>query len=231
MEVETQTGMLPSLPGYVDVTYENDTTGKEKVVWPTDLDKLISFSTVGDTVEVTGQIVDYDVTVTATVTVTDVISEAPAAVSTEFNLSDISLDGTDTIFGQNMARDLEYLKVMDADRMLYNFRMTFGADTKGAAPLTGWEEPTGLLRGHSTGHFLSALAQAYASTGESAYKEKMDYMVSELHKLQQMSKGNPGRLRDTVYTDKCGTESVEHRSVHMGRGIPERIFSGSVRTA
>ena len=38
---------------------------------------------------------------------------------TEFALSDISLDGTDTIYGQNMARDLEYLKVMDADRMLY----------------------------------------------------------------------------------------------------------------
>ena len=90
-----------------------------------------------------------------------------------------------------MARDLEYLKVMDADRMLYNFRDAFGQDTKGADPLTGWEEPTGLLRGHSTGHFLSALAQAYASTGESAYKDKMDYMVSELHKLQQLSKGNP----------------------------------------
>ena len=190
VEVETQTGMLPSLPGYVDVTYENDTTGKEKVVWPTDL-TVDQFSTAGDTVEVTGQIVDYDVTVTATVTVTDVISEAPASVSTEFNLSDISLDGTDTIFGQNMARDLEYLKVMDADRMLYNFRDAFGQDTKGADPLTGWEEPTGLLRGHSTGHFLSALAQAYASTGESAYKDKMDYMVSELHKLQQLSKGNP----------------------------------------
>ena len=47
------------------------------------------------------------------------------------------------------------------------------------------------IRDSSTGHFLSALAQAYASTGESVYKEKMDYMVSELHKLQQMSKGNP----------------------------------------
>lgn len=193
VEVETQTGMLPSLPGYVEVTYENDTTGKEKVVWPTDL-KVEDFSTVGTTVEVTGQIVDYDVTVTATVTVTDVISEAPAAVSTEFNLSDISLDGTDTIFGQNMARDLEYLKIMDADRMLYNFRDAFGVSTEGAEPLTGWEEPTGLLRGHSTGHFLSALAQAYASTGESAYKEKMDYMVAELAELQAMSKGDPAEF-------------------------------------
>lgn len=194
VEVETQTGTLPSLPGQVQVTYEDDTTGYEKVTWPTNL-TVDQFSTAGTTVEVTGQIVDYDVEVTAVVTVTDVISEAPAAVSTEFDLSDITLDGTDTIFGQNMARDLEYLKIMDADRMLYNFRSAFGVDTEGAQPLTGWEEPTGLLRGHSTGHFLSALAQAYASTGETAYKDKMDYMVAELAELQAMSKGDPAEFK------------------------------------
>lgn len=68
--VETQPGTLPSLPGHVKVTYEDDTTGKEKVVWPVDL-TVDQFATVGDTVEVTGQIVDYDVEVTATVTVTE----------------------------------------------------------------------------------------------------------------------------------------------------------------
>ena len=52
------------------VTYEDDTTGKEKVVWPVDL-TVDQFATVGDSVEVTGQIVDYDVEVTATVTVTE----------------------------------------------------------------------------------------------------------------------------------------------------------------
>ena len=190
VEVETSAGMLPSLPGYVEVTYEDDTTGREKVVWPTDLD-VADFSTAETTVEVTGKIVDYDVEVMATVKVTDTVSEAPAAVSTEFKLSDISLDGDNTIFAQNMGRDLEYLKVMDADRMLYNFRTAFGADTKGAEPLTGWEAPDGLLRGHSTGHFLSALALAYASTGDAEYKDKMDYMVHELATLQAMSEGDP----------------------------------------
>lgn len=68
--VETQPGTLPSLPGQVKVTYEDDTTGKEKVVWPVDL-TVDQFATVGDSVEVTGQIVDYDVEVTATVTVTE----------------------------------------------------------------------------------------------------------------------------------------------------------------
>lgn len=190
VEVETSVNTLPSLPGELQVTYEDDTTGKVKVVWPTDLD-VADFSTAETTVEVPGTLVDYDIEVVATVHVTDTVSEAPAAVTTEFNLSDISLDGNNTIFAQNMGRDLEYLKIMDADRMLYNFRDAFGVDTKGAEPLTGWEEPTGLLRGHSTGHFLSALAQAYASTGESDYKDKMDYMVHELAVLQDMSKGDP----------------------------------------
>lgn len=194
VEVETSVGTLPSLPGELRVTYENDTTGKVKVVWPTDL-KVEDFSTAETDVQVKGTLVDYDVEVVATVHVTDKVSEAPAAATSEFNLSDISLDGTDTIFGQNMSRALEYLEIMDPDRMLYNFRITFGQDTKGAVPLEGWETPDGLLRGHSTGHFLSALAQAYASTGESIYKEKMDYMVAELRKLQEMSQGDPAEFK------------------------------------
>ena len=90
VEVETVKNTLPSLPATVDVTYENGTTGKEKVTWPTNL-KADQFATAGDKVEVTGTIVDYDVEVKATVKVTDTKSEAPATVTTEFALSDISL--------------------------------------------------------------------------------------------------------------------------------------------
>ena len=101
---------------------------------------------------------------------------------------------TDTMFGENMSRTLEYLKIMDADRMLYNFRTAFGQDTKGAQPLTGWEEPSGLLRGHSTGHFMSALAQSYTSTGDETYRDKLDYMVTEMRKLQELSQGVPSEF-------------------------------------
>ena len=83
VEVETVKNTLPSLPATVDVTYENGTTGKEKVTWPTNL-KADQFATAGDKVEVTGTIVDYDVEVKATVKVTDTKSEAPATVTTEF---------------------------------------------------------------------------------------------------------------------------------------------------
>lgn len=218
VKVETSKGMAPTLPATVTVTYENDTKGQEKVVWPSDL-KGEDFNTAEVTTTIEGQIVDYDVKATAEVTVTDTVSEAPKVAATEFDLSDISLDGTDTIYGQNMARDLEYLKIMDADRMLYNFRKTFGQDTKGAEPLTGWEEPTGLLRGHSTGHFMSALAQAYASTGEKAYKEKMDYMVHELRTLQEMSKGNPEDFKTQCTPEDAAQEKWSTNPEEWGEGF------------
>ncbi len=91
-------------------------------------------------------------------------------------------------FSENRARTLEYLKLLDPDRMLYNFYKTYNVETS-ALPLGGWEDPKGLLRGHSTGHFLSALALAYSATGEKLYKEKMDYMVHALRTMQLMCRG------------------------------------------
>ena len=189
VSVETAIGTLPSLPGTVYVEYEDGSKGYEKVVWPTNL-RTSDFSQEGE-VPVQGQIVDSNLTVTAKVKVTKDAKTAPQQAASIFDLSDISLDGDDTIYTENKDRAMEYLKLMDADRMLYNFRATFGQDTKGAQALTGWDEPTGLLRGHSTGHFLSALAQAYASSGDEAYKEKLDYMIHELRELQKLSKGKP----------------------------------------
>lgn len=189
VSVETAIGTLPSLPGTVYVEYEDGSKGYEKVVWPTNL-RTSDFSQEGE-VPVQGQIVDSYLTVTAKVKVTKDAKTAPQQAASIFDLSDISLDGDDTIYTENKDRAMEYLKLMDADRMLYNFRATFGQDTKGAQALTGWDEPTGLLRGHSTGHFLSALAQAYASSGDEAYKEKLDYMIHELRELQKLSKGKP----------------------------------------
>ncbi|MCR5277939.1 MAG: glycoside hydrolase family 127 protein [Lachnospiraceae bacterium] len=107
------------------------------------------------------------------------------------------------IYTANRDRCLDYLKLLDPDRMLYNFRVTFGQDTHGAEPLGGWDEPTGLLRGHSTGHFLSALALSYASTKDPNIKKKLDYMVEELHSLQALSAGNAADFKTACTPDKA----------------------------
>lgn len=103
-----------------------------------------------------------------------------------FKLKQVIL--ADNIFIANRNRTYEYLLSINEDQMLYNFRDAAGLATKGAAPMTGWDSPDCNLKGHTTGHYLSALAQAYASSGDNKFKVKLDYMVSELSKCQEAIK-------------------------------------------
>ena len=77
----------------------------------------------------------------------------------------------------------KYLMALDVDRLLRNFRVNAGLPTD-AAPLGGWEAPDCELRGHFVGHYLSAVAQMYASTGDKRYKEKGDAVVAGLAECQ-----------------------------------------------
>ena len=79
---------------------------------------------------------------------------------------------------------------LTADRLLYNFRANAGLPVGSVEPLGGWEQQDNRqraseLRGHFTGHFLSASAQLSASTGDKEAKAKGDYMVAELAKCQE----------------------------------------------
>jgi uncharacterized protein len=94
-------------------------------------------------------------------------------------------------FQRNASRTHAYLKFLDADRLLHAFRLNVGLPSS-ASPCGGWESPTTELRGHSTGHVLSALSQAYASTGDTAFKAKSDYLVAQLALCQD--RGSSGYL-------------------------------------
>jgi len=78
-------------------------------------------------------------------------------------------------FASNTARTQSYINFLDPDRMLHTFRLNVGLSSTATA-MGGWESPTTELRGHSMGHLLSALAQAYASTGTASFKTKGDYL-------------------------------------------------------
>ncbi|MBV8898241.1 MAG: glycoside hydrolase family 127 protein, partial [Acidobacteriaceae bacterium] len=54
-----------------------------------------------------------------------------------------------------------------------------------AQPLGGWERPDCELRGHFVGHYLSACALTFSSTGDTEIRDKGNYMVAELAKCQQ----------------------------------------------
>jgi uncharacterized protein len=78
-----------------------------------------------------------------------------------------------------------YLDSLATDRLLHSFRVTSGL-TSTAKPYGGWEKPDCELRGHfNGGHYLSAVALAYASAGNDALRKSGDAMVAELARCQK----------------------------------------------
>jgi DUF1680 family protein len=88
--------------------------------------------------------------------------------------------------------DFGYMQRLGADRLVRNFQLNAGIPSS-AKPLGGWEIDTpgraGELRGHFTGHYLSAAALMYASTNDKALKTKGDQMVSDLAACQKRLSG------------------------------------------
>ncbi|HTY06359.1 MAG TPA: beta-L-arabinofuranosidase domain-containing protein [Gemmatimonadales bacterium] len=77
-----------------------------------------------------------------------------------------------------------FLMAQDPDRLLHMFRLTAGLPST-AEPLGGWEAPDNELRGHYTGHYLSACALASVSLPDPALAARGDAIVGELAKCQQ----------------------------------------------
>jgi len=89
---------------------------------------------------------------------------------------------------QAMEADRRYLHSLPPDRLLHTFRINAGFPSS-AQPLGGWEAPDCELRGHyAGGHYLSACALMFASTGDEELKGNTNTVVAELAKCQQALK-------------------------------------------
>ena len=105
---------------------------------------------------------------------TDAVRPLAPAVVRPFDLADVTLGPGP--FREAMERDRAYLLRLDPDRFLHTFRLNVGLAST-SQPYGGWESPDVELRGHSAGHYLSACALMYRSTGDDAFKERVDAMV------------------------------------------------------
>ncbi|KAJ0623684.1 putative six-hairpin glycosidase superfamily, beta-L-arabinofuranosidase, GH127 [Helianthus annuus] len=101
----------------------------------------------------------------------------------EVALGDVRLDPEST-HGQAQQTNLNYLLMLDVDSLVWSFRNTAGLPTVGTA-YGGWESSDQELRGHFVGHYLSATAQMWASTGNDTLKQKMTEVVSILGDCQE----------------------------------------------
>ena len=75
-----------------------------------------------------------------------------------FKLADVKLE--DEYFLDVTQKDVDFLNTFDADRLLYNFRLTAGLPNKASGPYSGWENTR--IGGHTLGHYLAAAAQGIA---------------------------------------------------------------------
>ena len=75
-----------------------------------------------------------------------------------FDLAEVKLE--DEYFLDITQKDINFLNTFDADRLLYNFRLTAGLPNKAFSSYFGWENTR--IGGHTLGHYLTAAAQAVA---------------------------------------------------------------------
>ena len=99
-----------------------------------------------------------------------------------FVLTDVKL--LPSRFQRNMQRDSAWIASIPVNRLLHSFRNTAGVYSAleggydSGLKLGGWESPDCDLRGHITGHLLSAMAYLQM-------KEKADSLVQGLAEVQR----------------------------------------------
>ncbi len=107
-----------------------------------------------------------------------------------FQLSDVRLGAG--LFQEKRDRMKNFIRQFDERRFLVPFNANVGLpNPPGVSEVGGWEGGT-QLTGHWTGFYLSALAQCYADQGEQVYKDKIDWMVSQLATVQATIAGMAG---------------------------------------
>lgn len=182
--VYTKVGKLPDLPSIVVASNNLDEDMVISVEWekvrPTMVEKEGEFIVKG--------VVKNNIMSFVNVFVTnneDVLKPklSMKKIAQAYNIRDVILLPSDFYNQQN--RVLECLLNIDDESMLYNFRSAAGLSTNGASAMTGWDAPECKLKGHTTGHYLSALALCYSATKNIRIKEKLNYMVDELCICQQ----------------------------------------------
>ncbi len=203
VSVETTVGTLPRLPRSVAGVYRGDAKGPlVEVIWPSPTNNQPVLQP--GTYSVTGRIPGTKLEAKANVTVkpAPATSRGPVRTVEAFPLDRVTLNLDEqqrpTPFIKHRDKFVQGLAKTDPDSFLYTFRDAFGQkQPENARPLGGWDSQTTRLRGHASGHYLSAIAQAYAGSEydpvlRSNLLHKMNYLIDTLYDLSQKS-GKPAQ--------------------------------------
>ncbi len=109
-------------------------------------------------------------------------SSLPSSQLQNFPLSSVRL--LESPFKEAQETDLKYMLALDPDRLLAPFLREAGIEPK-AKSYGNWEGSG--LDGHIGGHYLSALSNMYASTGNKEVLQRLNYMIDQIDQCQQQS--------------------------------------------
>ena len=204
-------GTTPRLPYQLLVTYSDSTQAYRQVRWSnatlaTEHEQAdASRYPAGTSYTVEGHITGDNTTpegypVTAHVSVSDKPYDTPSStpVAQPLPLNKVRLTGNNRLTSN---RDLAIREILswDITQQLYNYRDTYGLSTEGYTVADGWDSPTTKLKGHGSGHYMSALAFAFSSATDEGQKEalrqRIRRMVDELRLCQE---------RTFVWSDSLG---------------------------
>ena len=92
----------------------------------------------------------------------------------------------------NRDRAIAAIAGWDVSQQLYNYRDTYGFSAEGYTTSAGWDSPDTKLKGHGSGHYMSALALAFAAasdatdaTQKNTIRANIARMVNELRECQE----------------------------------------------
>ena len=183
IEIKARKGATYYLPMFTAVLTKNGQKVSQRVNWDEGVGQRDE--QIGEH-DFQGSIDGSDIRVQCKVQVVDEDPEQPVDSSPRVRrvpISRVRLTGDGMLAG-NQRRRIAFLKTLDDDQLLVEFRRAAHLDTKGAKPMIGWDAPDSNLRGHTTGHVLSAYALGYAATGDEDIRAKLTYLVNGLAEVQ-----------------------------------------------
>lgn len=200
ISVDCPVGTTPRLPNLVWVTYSDGYSEYRQVRWANapladeQAEADAQKHPAGSQYEIGGFVIGDETTdngypVKAQIKVVAEGYQAPEKeVAHTFSLADVSIDG-DNRLTHNRDEAIREICSWDVTQQLYNYRDTYGLSTEGYTKSDGWDSPDTKLKGHGSGHYMSAIAQAYAVATNPEQKailrKNITRMVNELRQCQE----------------------------------------------
>ena len=156
------------------------------------------------------------------------VADAVEVKAKAFDLGDVRL--LPGRLRENLERDSAWMANIDTRRLLHSFRNNAGvfAGLEGGyesvKKLGGWESLDCDVRGHTTGHLLSAYGLMYKATGADVFKLKGDSIVAGLAEVQEALGG--GYL--SAFPEELINRNIRGKSVWAPWYTLHKILSGLI---